>query len=57
MRGQIYVNLVLQALQALLAAIWPRKPAPGLMLHSDQGRQFTGAEWQAFLKSAGSSAA
>lgn len=40
-------------LQALLAAVWRRKPAAGLMLHSDQGCQFTGGEWQSFLKNHG----
>lgn len=40
-------------LQALLAAVWRRKPAAGLMLHSDQGSQFTGGEWQSFLKNHG----
>ena len=34
MQGQMHADLVLQA---LLAAVWRRKPAPGLMLHSDQG--------------------
>jgi putative transposase len=37
-------------LEALLAAVWRRTPAAGLMIHSDQGSQFTGGEWQAFLK-------
>jgi Transposase and inactivated derivatives len=50
MQGQMHADLVLQA---LLAAVWRRKPAPGLMLHSDQGSQFTGNEWQAFLKAHG----
>lgn len=49
-QGQMHADLVLQA---LLAAVWRRKPAPGLMLHSDQGSQFTGAEWQALLKAHG----
>lgn len=40
MHGRMHADLVLQA---LLAAVWRRKPAPGLMLHSDQGSQFTGA--------------
>ena len=40
-------------LQALLAAVWRRKPKPGLMLHSDQGSQFTSEDWQAFLKAHG----
>ena len=37
-------------LQALLAAVWKRKPAPGVMVHSDQGSQFTSSDWQSFLK-------
>ena len=40
-------------LQALLAAVWRRKPAPGLLLHSDQGSQFTSEDWQSFLKAHG----
>lgn len=47
MQSRMPTNLVLQA---LASAVWRRKPAPGLMLHSDQGSQFTGEEWQAFLK-------
>ncbi|WP_334001133.1 IS3 family transposase, partial [Burkholderia cepacia] len=37
-------------LQALLAAVWKRKPGPGVMVHSDQGSQFTSDDWQSFLK-------
>jgi len=37
------------ALQALLAAVWRRKPKAKVMIHSDQGSQFTGREWQLFL--------
>jgi putative transposase len=37
------------ALQALLMAIWRRKPAGRVMVHSDQGSQFTSREWQMFL--------
>lgn len=37
-------------LQALLAAVWRRKPAPGVMVHSDQGSQFTSSDWQSFLQ-------
>ena len=37
------------ALQALLAAIWRRKPKHRVMIHSDQGSQFTSREWQTFL--------
>jgi putative transposase len=37
-------------LDALMMAVWRRKPLPGLILHSDQGTQFTSSDWQAFLK-------
>jgi putative transposase len=37
------------ALQALLAAVWRRKPKTRVMIHSDQGSQFTSREWQMFL--------
>ena len=37
------------ALQALLAAVWRRKPKAKVMIHSDQGSQFTSREWQMFL--------
>lgn len=37
------------ALQALLAAVWRRKPRTKVMIHSDQGSQFTSREWQVFL--------
>jgi putative transposase len=37
-------------LQALLAAVWKRKPGHGLIVHSDQGCQYTSGEWQSFLK-------
>jgi putative transposase len=46
-QGHMRTDLVLQA---LTSAVWRRKPAPGLMLHSDQGSQFTSGEWQSFLK-------
>ncbi len=41
------------AVQALLMAIWRRKPDPGLLVHSDQGAQFTSREWVAFLREHG----
>jgi putative transposase len=47
MRPTMTSDLVLQA---LLAAVWRRKPAPGVIDHSDQGSQFTSDDWQAFLK-------
>ena len=37
------------ALQALPAAVWRRKPKAKVMIHSDQGSQFTSREWQLFL--------
>ena len=37
------------ALQALLMAVWRRKPKHRVMIHSDQGSQFTSREWQSFL--------
>jgi putative transposase len=36
-------------LQALLAAVWRRKPKARVNIHSDQGSQFTSGEWQLFL--------
>jgi putative transposase len=48
MRSSLHTDLVLAA---LLAAVWRRKPKPGLLLHSDQGCQYTSDEWQTFLKS------
>lgn len=50
MQGQMTTDLVLRA---LTMAVWRRRPAPGLMLHSDQGSQFTSGDWQAFLRSHG----
>ncbi len=37
------------ALRVLLMAVWRRKPAGKVMVHSDQGSQFTSREWQTFL--------
>jgi putative transposase len=37
------------ALQALLSAVWRRKPKTKVMIHSDQGSQFTSKEWQSFI--------
>ena len=41
------------ALQALLAAVWRRKPGPGVLVHSDQGSQYTSDDWRSFLKAHG----
>ena len=37
-------------LQALLMAVWRRKPKSGVLIHSDQGSQFTSMDWASFLK-------
>lgn len=50
MQARMHSDLVLQA---LLMAVWRRKPKPGLILHSDQGSQYTGYEWQSFLTAYG----
>jgi len=47
MQARIHADLVLKA---LLMAVWRRKPKPGLIVHSDQGSQYTGHEWQKFIK-------
>jgi len=37
-------------LNALLMAVWRRKPKGRVIIHSDQGSQFTGKRWLDFLK-------
>ena len=37
-------------LQALLMAVWRRKPKHKVLVHSDQGSQFTSMDWASFLK-------
>jgi putative transposase len=37
------------AMQALLMAVWRRKPANEVLVHSDQGCQYTSHDWQDFL--------
>ena len=37
-------------LQALLMAVWRRKPTSKVLIHSDQGSQFTSIDWALFLK-------
>lgn len=37
-------------LQALLMAVWRRKPKHKVLIHSDQGSQFTSMDWASFLK-------
>jgi putative transposase len=38
------------ALNALLMAVWRRRPANEVMVHSDQGSQFASYDWQDFLQ-------
>lgn len=38
------------ALDALTMALWRRRPKQQVLVHSDQGCQFTGHDWQAFLR-------
>ena len=47
MPGRTYADL---PLQALLMAVWRRKPKTKVHVHSDQGSQFTSYEWQEFLE-------
>ena len=37
-------------LQALLMAVWRRRPKAPVIVHSDQGTQYTSSDWQAFLR-------
>ena len=37
-------------LQALLMAVWRRKPKDKVLIHSDQGSQFTSMDWASFLR-------
>lgn len=47
MQGRQTTNVVLQA---LLAAVWRRKPKNRVLVHSDQGSRFTNMERASFLK-------
>ena len=50
MQSRIDRELVLSA---LLMAIWRRKPKQPVLVHSDQGSQFSSEDWQSFLKAHG----
>lgn len=41
------------ALDALLMAVWRRKPKRAVIVHSDQGSQYTSHDWARFLKENG----
>lgn len=47
MKPRITRDLVLDA---LLMAIWRRKARTKVIIHSDQGSQYTSHDWQSFLK-------
>ncbi|HBO8639864.1 IS3 family transposase [Pseudomonas aeruginosa] len=38
------------AIDALLMAVWRRKPKQEVMIHSDQGSQYSSSGWRSFLK-------
>ncbi len=48
MRDRADTELVVQA---LLSAVWRRKPRSGCLVHSDQGSVYTRDDWQSFLAS------
>ena len=47
MKSRMTTDLVLDA---LLMALWRRKPQNKVLIHSDQGSQYISHEWQAFIK-------
>jgi putative transposase len=47
MQSRITKELVLDA---LLMAVWRRKPKNKVLIHSDQGSQYTSEDWDVFLK-------
>ncbi|MEQ1278721.1 IS3 family transposase [Acinetobacter soli] len=47
MKSRITTDLVLDA---LLMALWRRNPKNKVLIHSDQGSQYTSHEWQTFLR-------
>jgi len=47
MASRIDADLVVNA---LLMVVWRRQPKEAVLLHPDQGSQFTGHDWQGFLR-------
>ena len=47
MHSRMETDLIMNA---LIMAIWKRKPDAEVIVHSDQGSQYTSYEWQDFLK-------
>ena len=37
-------------IDALLMAVWRRKPKQAVLVHSVQGVQYTGSDWRGFLR-------
>ena len=50
MRSRIDSEL---AINALLMAVWRRSPKTPVIVHSDQGSQYSSHDWQSFLKTHG----
>ncbi|MEN4660247.1 IS3 family transposase [Pantoea agglomerans] len=50
MQSRMTKDIVLNALRM---AVWRRNPQKQVLVHSDQGSQYTSHEWQSFLKSHG----
>ncbi len=47
MKSQMTSDL---AIDALFMAVWRRKPKQEVMVHSDQGSQYSSSDWRSFLK-------
>lgn len=47
MNNSMHTEIVLNG---LLMALWRRKPSGEVLIHSDQGTQYTSGDWQGFLK-------
>lgn len=47
MQPQMHADL---AIKALLMAVWRRKPKTEVLVHSDQGTQYSSSDWQSVLK-------
>ena len=47
MKSSLHRELVLDA---LLMAVWQRKPRQHIVVHSDQGTQYGSDEWQRFCR-------
>jgi putative transposase len=50
MKARMMSDLVLDA---VLMAVWRRRPAPGVLVHSDQGSQYGSDDWHRFCRDNG----